>query len=90
MFTREEIDQAKRVDLVSLAQEVTTLRRVSRRGEWEGPCPRCGGSKRFHVHADGWFFCRHCHPRRGDAIDFVRWIGWADSFSEAVSWLLER
>ena len=34
---------------------------LQRRGsEWVGPCPRCGGTDRFHVRADGVFGCRVC------------------------------
>ena len=34
---------------------------LRRRGsEWVGPCPRCGGTDRFHVRADGVFGCRVC------------------------------
>lgn len=45
-------------------------------GERYGPCPRCGGRDRFHVrHYNGreWWFCRQCHPKRGDAVDYLRW-----------------
>ena len=44
--------------------------------EQYGPCPKCGGRDRFHLrHYNGrdWFFCRHCHPERGDAIEYLRW-----------------
>ncbi len=45
-------------------------------GERYGPCPKCSGRDRFHV---CWyagrerFFCRQCHPRRGDAIEYLHW-----------------
>lgn len=65
------------VDLLSLAERYTDLRKIARR-EWQGPCPRCGGTKRFHVHADGWWFCRDCHEQRGDVIEFVRFVDGCD------------
>ena len=46
-------------------------------GERYGPCPKCGGRDRFHVrwyNGREWFFCRQCHPKRGDAIEYLRWM----------------
>ncbi len=62
----------RNVDLLELAGRFTTLHRESRR-EYSGPCPRCGGRDRFHVSAE-WFFCRQCHEKRGDAIEFMQWL----------------
>lgn len=73
------------VDLVELAGQYTELRRKTR-NEQEGPCPKCGGEDRFTVQ-DQWFFCRQCHEKRGDAIEFVQWIGAAHSFREAIALL---
>lgn len=48
--------------------------------EYAGPCPRCGGTDRFHVHTDKGWFCRTCtgepdgtsgHWR--DALDYIMW-----------------
>lgn len=75
----------KSVDLCDLAGHYTSLRRVSSR-ELAGPCPRCGGDDRFRVRSD-WWFCRQCHPRRGDAIDLVLFLGLARSFRDAVNYL---
>ncbi len=72
-----------RLDLRELAMRYTRLRRVSAR-ELAGPCPRCGGEDRFHVQA-GWWFCRQCHPKRGDAIELVRFLNLAHSFRDAVT-----
>jgi hypothetical protein len=84
----EQIDAAKRVDLLALAESYTQLRRKTAAGEYEGPCPRCGGSKRFVVHErERWWFCRDCHPKRGDSIEFVRWQQPGLSFPDAVSQL---
>lgn len=72
-------------DLLALAAAHTTLRRVSAT-ECAGPCPRCGGTDRFHVTA-AWFFCRQCHPRRGDAIEFLRWLTPGLSYRAALAQL---
>lgn len=68
-FDPEQIKRA--VDLVALAGADTRLRRVSG-DEHAGPCPKCGGTDRFHVTAE-WWFCRQCHERRGDVIEYARW-----------------
>ena len=81
------IEQAKRADLVALAERHTTLKRASGR-EWAGPCPRCGGDDRFHVGAgaegEGWWACRQCHSKRGDAIAFMQWLTPGLSLPEAL------
>ena len=44
--------------------------------EMYGPCPICGGRDRFHVKqlfGKDMFFCRTCHPKWGDAIEYVMW-----------------
>lgn len=84
----EAIERAKGVDLRSLAERYTQLRPCSGPKELEGACPKCGGSDRFHVTAD-WFFCRQgtCHPKRGDSIEFLRWLQPGLSFAEAVQQL---
>ncbi len=51
------------IDLLALAGELTTLKRVSRSGggEWAGACPFCGGRDRFHVQPEqSRWLCRHC------------------------------
>lgn len=80
---------ARATDLVQLAGRYSQLRRKAS-GEYEGPCPKCGGDNRFTVDAKGWF-CRTCKPydeAHGwyGAIDFVMWITGLD-FREAVGWL---
>lgn len=82
----EMIERAKSVDLRSLAERYTELRPCSGQKELEGACPKCGGENRFHCQAD-WFFCRQCHPERGDAIEFLRWMRPGLSFAEAVAQL---
>lgn len=61
----------ERASLIDIAAGVTQLQRESSL-EFSGPCPKCGGDDRFHVRED-WFFCRQCHPKRGDAIEFMQW-----------------
>ena len=70
------------VNLATLAASYTTLHRVSGTGEMAGPCPRCGGTDRFHCTED-WWFCRKCHEKRGDAIEFITWLEGC-TFLEAV------
>lgn len=70
------VDDAKRaagaIDLAALAGRYTQLNRVTP-VEHAAPCPKCGGVDRFHVTAK-WFFCRQCHPQRGDVIEFLQWM----------------
>jgi phage/plasmid primase-like uncharacterized protein len=79
------IEQAKRVSVVSSAERYSQLSKLTAH-EWAGPCPKCGGEDRFHVTED-WFFCRQCHDKRGDVIDFVRWMQPGLSFHDAVAQL---
>lgn len=80
-ISQTSIDQAKQTNLISIAERYTTLRKESSK-EFAGPCPRCGGSDRFHVKPDAWF-CRHCHPKWGDQIEFIRWADGTD-FTTAI------
>ncbi len=56
------------IDLVGFARQYTSLKQISTRGEgeFEGPCPCCGGKDQFHVKGQR-FYCRKCYPRGGDA-----------------------
>ena len=85
MIDTVTIERAKQVDLVHLAEQHTQLKKEGA-GEWAGPCPRCGGADRLHVRAE-WFFCRQCHEKRGDAIEFLRWMQPGLSFADAVAQL---
>jgi hypothetical protein len=71
MLPASLVQQARNVDLLALLRN-SPLRRVSTQagGEYQGPCPLCGGSKRFHVQPGrGRWFCRHCTQGRWlDAI----------------------
>lgn len=75
----------QRISCVELAGRYTTLRKASR-FEYEGPCPKCGGTDRFHVKPDGWF-CRSCNPigEHGwhDAPEFLQWMDGL-TFPEAI------
>ena len=92
---RERIQAIKQgTDLLELVERHTRLRKignVSGRGpEYAGPCPRCGGTDRFHVQADaGRWFCRRCHPQWGDVIDYIEWY-FGLSTREALYWLSSR
>ncbi|TXH46398.1 MAG: hypothetical protein E6Q97_29710 [Desulfurellales bacterium] len=82
------VEQARSVNLVSLAGQRVELRKESAT-EWSGPCPLCGGHDRLHVKATG-FFCRNrsCWSagadKFGDPIDYARWLYRVD-FAGAVS-----
>src|SRR4051794_895914 len=68
-----DIQQLKQAtNLVDLAARSTELHKESAK-EFAGPCPKCGGHDRFHVTVD-WFFCRQCHEKRGDPIEYMRWL----------------
>lgn len=76
-----------RVDLRGLAGGRVELRSEAGGGrEQSGPCPKCGGEDRLHVTQD-WFMCRQCHPKRGDALEFVQWLGLAADFRAACEYL---
>jgi len=64
------------VDLVALIRSKINMRKVSAQ-EFAGPCPRCGGTDRLHVHGALWM-CRQCHPKWGDAIEYVQWANGVD------------
>lgn len=80
MQNQDLIARAKLTNVTELVASRVQLRRASSH-EWEGPCPKCGGSDRLHVTAD-WWFCRQCHQKRGDAID---WLRFADGVSFPVA-----
>lgn len=66
----EQIKSA--IDLRELVSSCTELHRESAT-EQAGPCPKCGGTDRLRV-AAAWWFCRQCHPKRADAIEFMTWL----------------
>lgn len=87
----QTIEQAKRADLLALAEMRVAMRREGP-GEHAGPCPKCGGEDRFHVNErQGWWFCRQCYPLKNgkahDAIALLRWLTPGMSFTEAVAQL---
>jgi hypothetical protein len=65
------------MNALELAQKHVMLRKVSQTngGEWQGPCPLCGGTDRFHVWPEqqegkGSYWCRGCGVS-GDNIQFL-------------------
>lgn len=87
MAIPEIIAQAKQIDIADLASRYVSLTKVSG-GEYQGPCPQCGGDDRLHCTAE-WWFCRQCHPKRGDAIDFLRFATGC-TFQEATEKLTNQ
>lgn len=81
MTNQHAIDQTKQVDVSDLVGRYVELSKASG-NEWHGPCPKCGGRDRFHCAVD-WWFCRQCHPKRDDAVAFVRWLDGC-SFQDAI------
>ncbi|MEI7469774.1 MAG: toprim domain-containing protein [Chloroflexota bacterium] len=74
---------------IDLGQLANTTLRGNTQGERFGPCPKCGGTDRFHIkpfQGRDYFFCRKCHPQRGDAIEFMRWLHGL-TFTQAVQTL---
>lgn len=85
----QTIEQAKRADLLALAERYTQLQKNAHH-DWKGPCPKCGGTDRFHVFQSGgsgeWrWLCYQCHEKPADTISFVRWLHPGLSFVDAVS-----
>lgn len=66
------------MNTLDLAQRKVKMRKASSTngGEWQGPCPGCGGDDRFHVwpnenEGKGGYWCRGC-GKTGDNIQFLR------------------
>jgi len=86
---KAQIDQAKQrilqdADILASVERRVELNREAK-GEYSGPCPKCGGNDRFHCTKD-WFFCRQCHPKRGDLIEYTSWLNNV-SYLEAIKTL---
>lgn len=65
------------MNVLGLAEKRVRLKKVSATygGEWQGPCPSCGGTNRFHVWPEqhegkGSYWCRGC-DKVGDNIQFL-------------------
>lgn len=87
MDTLDTSEIKSKIDLRDVAGRLVELRSEKANGsEMSGPCPKCHGTDRFHVTSD-WWFCRVCHEKRADAIEFVRWAGLASDFRSAVDYL---
>lgn len=87
MAVPEIIAQAKQIDVSDLVGRYVSLNRASG-NEWQGACPNCGGDDRLHC-SDEWWFCRQCSPKRGDAIDFLRFATHC-TFQEATEKLANQ
>lgn len=87
MDIKNIVDQAKQIDIADLISRYTPLEKVSGH-EYQGPCPKCGGSDRLHCTAE-WWFCRQCHTKRGDAIDFMQFVA-GGTFQEATERLTNQ
>jgi DNA primase len=66
------------MNTLDLALKKVVLKKASgtHGGEWQGPCPGCGGTDRFHVwplqnDGKGGYWCRGC-GKTGDNIQFLR------------------
>lgn len=66
------------MNTLDLALKNVVLKKVSgtNGGEWQGPCPACGGDDRFHVwpeqnEGSGAYWCRGC-GKTGDNIQYLR------------------
>jgi len=69
----------QQTDLFALVSPDTRLGKVGA-SEYAGPCPRCGGTDRFHVNTVKGWFCRTCTGEPDgttghwhDAIDYIMW-----------------
>ena len=66
------------MNTLDLAMKNVVLKKASgtNGGEWQGPCPACGGDDRFHVWPEqnegkGAYWCRGC-GKTGDNIQYLR------------------
>lgn len=80
------------MNTLDLVEKRVKLRKVSGKngGEWQGPCPSCGGEDRFHVwpvrnEGKGAYWCRGCE-KSGDNIQFLRDFN-GMSFQDACAYL---
>jgi hypothetical protein len=80
------------LNVIDIVEQHTKLKKVAstKGGEWQGPCPWCGGKNRFHVWpqqnaGQGTYWCRSC-GKGGDAIQFLRDFE-GKTFKEACDYL---
>lgn len=72
MFDIRELNE--KADIKELYERITGLNLKKHSNQWEGVCPVCGGTDRFYILIDDvpmHWACRHCHPNRGTALDFI-------------------
>src|SRR5579859_1482108 len=86
---------AMETDLMTLLKEdgyEVVWKSHSRGGQYNGPCPWCGGKDRFRVQPEqgtfGWFACNQCE-RSGSAVDYLMLKrGWSKGRALAqVGWM---
>lgn len=65
------------MDLLALAEQDgfrTVRKSMSRGGQFNGPCPFCGGTDRFRIQPNhgtyGWFACNQC-GKKGNTVDYL-------------------
>lgn len=80
------IEQARKIDILGLAEQLGAKLKKIASNEWAGPCQRAGGRDGFSVNARKKIFnCRRCAVG-GDAIGMVEHIT-GSSFVEAVKFI---
>ena len=72
MLMKADIEKLR--DALPSILSSTNLKKESKKSLC-GPCPKCSGDDRFVYRTDsGKCFCRKCHPKSMDVIDFHQWI----------------
>jgi phage/plasmid primase-like uncharacterized protein len=83
-FSREVIERARSVDILSVATHYGARLRKAGGGEFVGPCPLCGGRDRFSVNVRKAIWnCRGC-GKGGDVIALVQHLSGCD-FAEVIA-----
>ena len=68
-FDPSIVERARAVDILVLRAQ-HGLKLAKRAREYVGPCPHCGGSRRFAVNpSKAVFLCRQCNAGGSGAID---------------------
>lgn len=77
----DNVDELKRAARGRWPEVFSRVAGFEAPGRDGSPCPRCGGTDRFHTHVgfeeSGAVGCRHCVDSTGDGLGAVRWFtGW--------------
>ena len=87
MLSSEQIARAQAVNIGDIARERGL--KLDRKGDYAGPCPRCGGTDRFSISArKGVFICRQCQPKGGGGAIALAMFLDGIGFREAVEVLV--